>query len=467
MRCNDNVPRAAARGFLFAWLGCGAFIEAPPNETRVRLGWKTGYAEADITPAIGEAMMSGFGRERYAAGMVSPLRAQAVVLEDGMGDRAAIVTSDVLGYSRVLVDAFRHSIELKYGIAPSSVAFPCSHTHCGPAVNFGLNFAVGGLSVWYLARLETQLVDLVGEAVKSLSPSEVEFGETSAQIGMNRRRVTADGVRSGPNPDGVYDRHTPLLRITRRRSPRRVVLVNHACHPTSTGAYHKWSPDWPGAMRRYIESRVDDSRALFAKGCGADANVVYRDRATGEYAFSRDPARSRRAGVRLGRQVVKSLEQGTFVSLTPKLRTTIASGTLSLKRARSRSATRDLALSGDTASHLTWWARQSVAYPDRRRSVEYDVQAWRLGEFTQFWLEGEVCADLGLAARALVDGPVATAGYTNACPGYISSARLIREGGYEGDTSHMAYFLPAPFAEKSEKEFLMLCRKALAGLRRS
>ena len=75
-----------------------------------------------------------------------------------------------------------------------------------------------------------------------------------------------------------------------------------------------------------------------------------------------------------------------------------------------------------------------------------------------------MCADLGVATRSLVDGPVATAGYTNACPGYISSARLIREGGYEGDTSHMAYFLPAPFAEKSEDEFLTLCRKAVRDL---
>lgn len=426
--------------------------------------WKVGYAEADITPAIGEAMMSGFGRERYATGVVSPLRAQAIVLEDAEGHRAAIVASDVLGYARVLVDAFRHKIEFEYGIPPSAVAFPCSHTHCGPAVNYGLNFSVGGLNVWYLARLEQVFVDLVGEGIRSLSPAQIEFGETEVQIGMNRRLVTSEGVRSGPNPDGIYDRHTPVLRIRRRRSPRSLVVVNHACHPTSTGAYHKWSPDWPGAMRRHIESRIDDTRALFVKGCGADANVVYRDSKSGAYAFSRDPVRSRRAGARLGRHVVKFLEADRLVPLQASLATTISSGALSLKRARSRVALKDLAMAGNAGSHLTWWARQSLAYPDPRKTVAYDVQAWRLGSLTQFWLEGEVCADLGVATRSLVDGPVATAGYTNACPGYISSARLIREGGYEGDTSHMAYFLPAPFAEKSEDEFLTLCRKAVRDL---
>ena len=426
--------------------------------------WKVGYAETDITPEIGEAMMSGFGRERYAKGVVSPLRAQAVVVEDAKGRRAAIVTSDVLGYARVLVDAFRHQIESEYGIPPSAVAFPCSHTHCGPTVNYGLNFAVGGFNVWYLARLERALIDLVGVAIQSLSPAQIEFGETEAQIGMNRRLVSPEGVRSGPNPDGIYDRHTPILRIRRRRSPKCLILVNHACHPTSSGAYHKWSPDWPGAMRRHIESRIDDARALFVKGCGADANVVYRDSESGEYAFSRDPARSRRAGIRLARHVVRFLADTDLKPLAPSLTTTIASGTLSLKRPRSRTVVKDQAMTGNTSSHLTWWARQSLAFPDRRQTVEYDVQTWRLGTFTQFWLEGEVCADLGLAARSLVKGPVATAAYTNACPGYISSSRVIREGGYEGDTSHMAYFLPAPFAEKSEGEFLALCRKAVKGL---
>lgn len=425
--------------------------------------WRVGYAEADITPAPGEALPSGFGWERYATGVVAPLRAQAVVVEDGKGNRASIIASDVLGYARVLVDAFRHRIESSHGIAPAAAAFPCSHTHCGPAVNYGLNFSVGGLNVWYLARLENSIVDLVDEAVRNLSPARIEFGETEAQIGVNRRLVTADGVRGGPNPAGIYDRHTPVLRMRRRRSPREVIVVNHACHPTSSGPYPKWSPDWPGAMRRHIERRVPDARAVFVKGCGADANPYRRD-VSGNYVLARDPAWSRQIGVRLGRQIVELLEGPSFQPLDARLKTTLVSGSLSLKRARSRASLREQAMTGPNSSHLTWWARQSIAYPDPRKSVEYDVQAWRLGDFTQFWLEGEVCADLGVATRSLVDGPVATAAYTNACPGYISSARLIREGGYEGDTSHMAYFLPAPFAEKSEKEYLGLCRRALRQL---
>src|SRR6185295_13389314 len=51
--------------------------------------------------------------------------------------------------------------------------------------------------------------------------------------------------------------------------------------------------------------------------------------------------------------------------------------------------------------------------------------------------------------------------YANEVPGYIPTARIIREGGYEGDTSHMAYFLPAPFQPQMEIELTALIEQAL------
>ncbi len=433
-------------------------------KTQTRTSWRCGYAETDITPEPGQAFMTGFGKERYARGTLVPLRAQAIAFEDAAGNRSVIVASDVLGYSRVFVDAMRHKIQARYAVGPKDVVFPCSHTHCGPTVNYGLNFAVGGFNVWYLAHLEDALVDLVGQVLKSLSPGAVSLTEADCQIGMNRRNVKAGQVLHEPNPDGIYDRHTPILRIRRRRSPRDILVVCHACHPTSTGAYEKWSPDWPGAMRRHLESSRTDARAVFLKGCGADANVVHRDADSGQYVFSRDPGRARRAGIKLAQQVLRHLARDEGTPLAPTMATTLVSGSLSLKRPRPRRAIREMATTGDNRSHLTWWARQSIAYPDVRKSVEYDVQAWRLDGLKMFWLEGEVCADLGIALREQAGGTVATVAYSNACPGYVSSARLIREGGYEGDTSHMAYFLPAPFAEKSEREFMALCDKAVKQL---
>src|SRR5262245_11494560 len=92
-------------------------------------GWKVGYAEADITPASGEAMLAGFGQPRQVAGTIAPLRAQAVAFEDGKGRRALLFTADVLGFGRGSVDVLRRKIEKAHGIPASAVCFSASHTH--------------------------------------------------------------------------------------------------------------------------------------------------------------------------------------------------------------------------------------------------------------------------------------------------------------------------------------------------
>src|SRR5262245_41754767 len=121
-----------------------------------------------------------------------------------------------------------------------------------------------------------------------------------------------------------------------------------------------------------------------------------------------------------------------------------------------------MAYNANPRSSSTWWARQSLAYPDERRRLPYAVQTWRLGDLTVVALEGEVCADWGPMVRALAKTRHAMAiAYANNVPGYIPTARLIREGGYEGDTSHMAYFLPAPFQPKMEIELTTLVEQAL------
>src|SRR5207249_5177832 len=70
--------------------------------------------------------------------------------------------------------------------------------------------------------------------------------------------------------------------------------------------------------------------------------------------------------------------------------------------------------------------------------------------------------DWGPMVRALAKTRHAMAiAYANEVPGYIPTARIIREGGYEGDTSHMAYFLPAPFHPQMEIELTALVEQAL------
>jgi dienelactone hydrolase len=456
-------------GALFTWFW-PLTLRAQPGPAaksqeaaRSVLGWQVGYAEADITPATGEAALAGFGRPRQVQGTLAPLRAQALALRDRSGRQALLFTADVLGFSRVSVEVLRRKLEKTHGIEPSAVCFAASHTHWGPAINYRTNFTIGGLNVWYLARLEETLLKLADLALKDLSPADVSYGACDVRIGMCRRLPNDRGQFVwGSYPEGSYDEHTPVLRITRGKSPKQLVLVGHACHPTSTGTVDKWSPDYPGAMRRKLESALDDCRALFVMGCGGDAKVVVRDEATGKDDFAASPEKSDAAGVKLAEQVLAFLQKSQLAALDGKLETKLVAGALSLQAPRSREQIEALALDGNPRAGSTWWARQSLAYPDERRLQRYEVQAWTLGELTLVALEGEVCADWGPMTRALAPTKHAmTIGYANEVPGYIPTARIIREGGYEGDTSHMAYFLPAPFDPKMEVELQSIVEEAL------
>lgn len=80
-------------------------------------------------------------------------------------------------------------------------------------------------------------------------------------------------------------------------------------------------------------------------------------------------------------------------------------------------------------------------------------------------LEGEVCADWGPFVRSLAQTPYAmTLGYANEVSSYIPMARIIREGGYEGDHAHRIYLVPAPFQPQMEVELTRLVQRAIAQL---
>ena len=130
---------------LFAWTTAPLFAAERTGTVTRNAGWHVGYAEADITPAAGEAMLAGFGQPRQVFGTLAPLRAQALAFQDAKGQRALFFTADVLGFSRGSVEVLRRKIEKEHDIPASAVCFSASHTHWGPGINYGMNFAVGAL----------------------------------------------------------------------------------------------------------------------------------------------------------------------------------------------------------------------------------------------------------------------------------------------------------------------------------
>lgn len=432
------------------------------------MGWKAGYAEIDITPTYAMAM-SGFGRPRAAVKALDPLQAQAMALQDVKGNRFVFVAADIMAFDRTSVVALRTRLTQAHGLPPEAVTFAASHTHWGPHTVYHVSFTAGGFDPWYVGALEDKIIALVDNALADLSPATVKYHSFDAQIGANRRSFDHAGNQLWlPNLEGFYDTHTPLLCVSRAGHPvaEEIVLLSHACHPTSTGRAHDmWSADYPGHLRRALRRRRGPlSRCMFAMGCGADAKVTYQP-PKGELVFANSPRESRLAGQKLARDVDKALASATSVDLPPSLAVRSHTGKLTFARHWSAKRLHQLAYHSDPANADRWWARQQIAFPDHRAALPYEVQAVTLGDtLTLITLEGEVCSPLGPLARGLARTEHSMViAYANAVEGYIPSKTILKEGGYEGESSHRAYFLPATFTKDIEKEFLATVGRAIGG----
>lgn len=426
--------------------------------------WSIGYAERDITPTPGQGLMSGYGTERYARGARAPLRAQALVLRSGDGGLPAVLlTADLLGFDRQTVELVRRTLKRTHGLAPESVMLSASHTHWGAGTSYRISFCTGGLDIWYRKRVEEALLSAAEEALRRPTAGVVEYTAFDVNLGCNRRVRNAKGeVDMAPNPGGVYDGRTPVLRIRRKGAPSEIWLVSHACHPTGTGSLQQWWPEYPGAMRARIERELGPGgRALFVMGCGADAKLCHPG-GNGVPVFTADPVRDAAAGRRLAEAALRHVARHGAQPLDGPLTGRLAAGDLTFAPARTRKQLEAMAYDEGVYFGDAAWARQVLAYPDARRALRYEVQAWRFGDaLTWIGLEGEVCCEMGILARSLArTADSMSVGYVNATEGYIPTSRIVAEGGYEGERSHRAYLLPAPFTRNVEKEFAALVRRA-------
>jgi len=431
--------------------------------------WSVGYAEADITPAPGQVQMSGFGRERYAGGTLAPLLTQVVVLRDGKDNTGVLIAADILDFDRVMVEVIRRAITYKHGIRAENIMLAASHTHWGPAVRFRMGYSLGAPNVWYMDLLEDKILACVDAALKNLSPAAIEYGWIDFRdIGCNRR-LPADGkITWGPYKEGSFDGHTPIIRIRRDTKPQQLLVVGHACHPTSSGTIQKWSPDYPGAMRDFLAAELSDTKAVFVQGCGGDAKVVHENPDSGKLVFSASPEQAKAAGEKLAGVVLRDIKTGKMIPLGGQLACSLITGQISYGQRWSSEEIERLAYpeptkNGQRNSWLTWVARQSIALPDHSQSFRYDVQVWKLGDcLTVFGMEGEICSPWGPMLRAMARTEQAMViGYANGTGSYIPDKRIVREGGYEGLTSQHAYFLPAPFTENIDSEIKQIVTRAI------
>lgn len=422
-------------------------------------GFRAGSAVADITPA-GSIWMSGFAaRKAPSNGVAEPLHAKALAIEDRKGSRVVILTTDLIGLPREITDHVAARLGHDHDLRRSQVLFNSSHTHAGPVVwpnlrpMFAFDAAQQKTAEGYARRLTDELYRVAIAALSKMEPATLLYSEGAAGFAINRREFRKEKVVFGTNPEGALDHTVPVIDVRSANGKRLAILFGYTCHNTTLGAeFNQISGDYAGAAQRAIEARYPGATALFILQCGADQNPHPR----GKSEHVEDH------GKRLADGVVKALG-GETTELYAPLKTSFQ--------------LTDLAFAPHTREQFEEESKHQDVFRARRAKLmlarydagqpmnktPYPVQAIRFGkELTILALGGEVVVDYQLRARRLYPGEkLFVAGYSNDVMCYIPSLRVLREGGYEADTSMIYYGMPGPFTEDVEETVFASVRRVL------
>jgi hypothetical protein len=392
--------------------------------------WKVGLAQVKITPERPVFLAGYASRNKPFTKVEADLYAKALALEDREGRRVVLVTSDLIGFPAAVAEPICERLQEKTGLKREQILLNSSHTHTGPMLTLkasdgdGLTAAELERNVEYTRRLQDQIVDLVQRATARLEPANLSWGAGVCPFVMNRREFTAKGVILGVNPRGLADRVAPVLRIDTPDGKLRAVLFGAAVHGTTlTGNDYELCGDYAGFAQVYVQDKNPSVQAMFALGCAGDANPYPR----GTMALAREH------GVTLGKEICRVLET--------KLRPVHGPLKIAFDRAalplQAPPAPEELKKQAGKSGLQAWIAKKMLATLDRGEKLptRYNcpVAVWQFGDdLTLVALSGEVVVDyVAMLEKALGPNKLWVAAYCNDVFGYLPSAQVLKEGGYE------------------------------------
>jgi neutral ceramidase len=417
-------------------------------------GWQAGVARIDITPQETMWMAGYASRTQPADGKLTDLYAKALVLRDAEARKAVLVTLDVIGTDRSLMQAICSRLEEQYGLKREQIALCASHTHSGPVLAGNLaplHYLVVGrehqdLIERYTAELQDQVVRLVGMALGALQPVDVSWGSGKATFAVNRRNNRPEGdieqLRAEGKLVGPSDHDVPVLAVHDAQGQLKAAVFGYACHATVLSG-NQWSGDYPGHAQLEVERDFPGCQAMFWAGCGADQNPL--------------PRRQVELAEKYGRQLadaVKDVLTGEMKPVAPTLVARYREIDLPLSELPTREQIETDAQSQNryVAARATMLLEKLDQTGRLDPTYPYPVQTWQLGDEVQFViLGGEVVVDFALRLKSEQRGTATwVAGFANDVMAYIASRRVLIEGGYEGATAMVYYGLPTSWALESE-----------------
>lgn len=401
-------------------------------------GWKAGVARVVITPPEYMWMAGYAARDKPADGKLHDLWLKALALEDAEGNKALLITSDIIGFSRDLSQSICRKLSEMFNLERKDIILSSSHTHSGPVLNNNLYGIYPPFEdkqkeqiLRYRKFLETQVMIAAERAVGSLAPSGISTGVGISRFAVNRRESGWEGdVLYNPDVKGPSDHSVPVIKISDEDKRLKAIVFGYACHATSLSV-NQWSGDYPGFAQIELERIFPAVTAMFFAGFGADQNPFPRGGVLQAEQYGKELAIS-----------VERVLKGDMRQITPSLTTVYEEIELGIAEPPDQQELDHIMKNG-----AGWEKRWAMMITEKQAAGEkledsypyYPIQVWQLGEQSLVVLGGEVVVDYTLALRELLGNDIIFMAYSNDVMTYIPSERVLSEGGYEGRSSMWVY----------------------------
>jgi hypothetical protein len=426
-----------------------------------------GIAVRDITPELPIRLAGYAGRKREADKVDQPLLVQALALKNLSGERFVFVALDNCEVSHAFMQPVLKQLAEQFQLGRGEVAVVSSHTHSAPVLEETLTGMGQPVAAElqhiekYSRSLQANLVEVVGAALADCQPATLDYGAGRAAFAMNRRIYQNDKVEFGDNPDGPVDWDVPVLRVKGTNGAVRAIVFGYACHGTSIRSGDDWyvvSGEYMAYARQHLEAHEPGAVAMYLTGMGADADPAPRGRLLD----------AKRHGLELAGAVVGVLDRpmrrvrGAFKLAYDEVDLPLAAPP-SREQIEKDAQSQDIHVKMRAETYVRWL----TAGQPLPESIKLPLALVRLGgDLTFVLMGGEVVVDYSRRIKRLLaeDHPWPI-GYAYEVPCYIPSARLIKEGGYEVDSSLVYYGYYGPFRSTIDTVVLNRLESMLAGLR--
>lgn len=420
---------------------------------------KAGMARVDITPPQGLELAGYPHYPRYNTGAHDPLYAACMYLSDS-GREIAMVTLDLLFFSKKHAIRARQLTEAVCGIPAENVMISCSHTHSGP-------WASGRLDIESLEAGKEQPLEYVDSVVKAIAGiiQQAKAGAFPASFGASTALCGAESGVGGNRriPGGPHDPLVSVMAVRDMDQKIRGIFVNYTLHPTFI---HEWSnvctADYPCYLKLELEEQIPGVIVGFSQGASGNQSSRY-------YRQGESYDEAERVGRILGKAAYSALFKMEWRSnltiavagceLPLELRNFGTEEELVAQVAHDEAIYKELYAKYGTSQNREeyyLWQNANLKLLGSEDQLGYirmqkkgikielledeapmEIQVFKLGGVCVVGIPGEAFVEYGLFVKAMAGfGMVVFNELTNGVlPGYLYTPESLVTGGYETDTS--------------------------------